>query len=302
MAFARSFGWSVISAHAYAETWQRFGGSVITHPDILDFLHQRFDCKPCFLGKTDKQGNLSAAIATWGNTIAGDKSALARLGIDDRYDFGSPEVILPLGPDFRGLIGYRSKFVSQIHQNQIINSYSHNRTRTLCLAKGLGPEGMSSRQKRTRRNDLSHLLRFGGEIRKASDYTPSQLAEIYNDLYQRRWDRPHPHREHLAEMMTALWPHITGHVILFDQKPVAYQFLLFSTSDRYYSLEFVNSGVDPEYFEHSVGSVLTWINIEQAWQAAESKNLECRYSFGRNSYDYKAQWAYEVKLHRILTC
>lgn len=297
--FIRSLGWQTLSHQEYAQTWQRFGGSVITHPDILDFIQQRFDCSPLYLGKPDGQGGFAAAIATWGKSLAGDKEALVRLGIEDRYDFGSPEVMLPLGPEFHGMLGYRSKFVSQVHQAQISNSSSNNRTRTICLAKGLGPDGMSGRSCQRRRNQVRHMLEAGASIQPVTAYSPQQLAQIFAELFQKRWNRPHPQGAYLVDMLTALQPHITGHVILFNEQAAAFQLLLATTSARYYSLEYINGGVDPAYKEFSIGSVLTWLNVEQSWQHAQSENLEFHYSFGRNSAEYKAQWANESQLLRV---
>lgn len=44
-----------------------------------------------------------------------------------------------------------------------------------------------------------------------------------------------------------------------------------------------------------------WLNIQQASTAAAEKGLPLRYSLGRNSSQYKAQWAIETPLLRTVT-
>ncbi|SMF02252.1 GNAT family N-acetyltransferase [Pseudogulbenkiania subflava] len=297
----RSLGWRSVSPEDYSLAYRKYGGSVINHPDILAFINRRFDCAPSYWGKPGSPGELSAVVATWGAYLAGEKEALKRFGIDTRFDFGTPEVVLPLAPDFRSSLLFRSKHLALDHQPQIANLSQRNRGRTLCFAKGLGENGMSKRSCQRRRNEAKKLLEAGGEIQPVSAFDPDQLATLYSHLFEKRWQRPYPLRPGLTDMMSSLRHLMTGHVILIKGQPVAFQFLLAAHSGNHYSVEYINGGVDPAAHEFSPGTVLTWLNVEQSWNLAQELGAQLRYSFGRNSADYKAQWAYEVPLLRTIT-
>lgn len=65
----RERGWRVIDAPAYADAWQRFGGSVATHPLVLAQLAEMADIPVRYLGWY--QGDeLKAAIPTWDRYLA----------------------------------------------------------------------------------------------------------------------------------------------------------------------------------------------------------------------------------------
>ncbi|TDR80773.1 GNAT family N-acetyltransferase [Paludibacterium purpuratum] len=300
-AFLRSLGWQPISPDTYAVAWHRFGGSVITHPKVLAFIQEHCDCKPQYLGRHDRAGNLLAAVATWGNYLAGDKTALEHFGVDRQYDFGSPEVILPLGPAYKGMLCFRGKYVSSEHAGQLINLSGRNRGRTICLAKDLSPQGMSAKQKGRRRSELNRCLKSQGRLQPAAEYAPEELVRIYAELYQKRWGQPLPNQAQLAVMLQALRAHIDGYVLLIEDRPAAFQLLFATQSDRFYSVEYINGGVDPAFHDLSPGTVLTWANVEHTWQNSQSLGLAHRYSFGRNSAEYKTRWANESKLMRIVS-
>lgn len=300
-AFLRSLGWKPITPENYSDTWQRYGGSVITHPEVLAFIQQRVDCHHRYLGRFSASGRLEAAIATWGPYLAGDKTALGRLGVEQQFDLGSPELILPLGPAFRGLVPFRGKYVSALHSGAVRNITARNNRRSICLAKGLGSVGMSSRHKSRRRSQLNHLLREGGALHPVEQISVGELTKIYAELFAKRWHRPLPCLPRLHEMLSALRTHLTGHVLTINDQPAAFQLLLAASSARSYSVEYINGGVDPRFYELSPGTVLTWANIEQSWNLAQQHGLECRYSFGRNSAEYKAQWANESPLMRMIS-
>lgn len=297
----RSLGWRSVSPEAYGLAYRNYGGSVINHPDILAFIDRRFDCAPAYWGKPGPQGQLSAAVATWGKYLAGDKEALKRLGVETRFDFGTPEVLLPLAPHFRTSVLFRCKHLANEHSAQIANLSQSNRGRTLCFAKGLGENGMSKRSCQRRRNETKKLLDAGGEIRPVTAFSPDQLATLYASLFEKRWQRPYLLRPGLTDMMSSLSHLMTGHVVLIKDQPAAFQFLLAAHSGNHYSVEYINGGVDPALHELSPGTVLTWLNVEQSWHHAQKLRAHLRYSFGRNSANYKAQWAYEVPLLRTIT-
>lgn len=296
----RTLGWHPLPQDEYRCAYDRWGGSVITHPDILGFIDRQCGLTTRFLGHRGKDGSLDGCIAVWGEYLAGDKEALAKFGVEEQLDFGTPEIILPLSPAFRASIRLRGKHLSALHEGQILNLSGRNRGRSLCLA-GAGQEGPSRRTRQKRKNELKHFLDAGGGITGIGDHAPSALADTYLALFQRRWERPHPHAASMPALFEALHPFLRGHVLHMNERPCAFQLLLASASGRHLSVEFVNSGVDPIGKDWSAGSILTWLNLEQARQEAEAKQLDLRYSFGRNSAAYKANWSGEVPLLRTLT-
>ena len=302
--FLRSAFWQPISATLYRQLHTTLGGSVGTHPDFLAFIAQHADCPAQFWGKPDGQGGWRAGIATWGAYLAGDKEALRRLGIEQRFDFGSPELIFPLHQDTgvtqpKLWLGFRSKFVSALHADQLANVSGRNRGRTVCLAKSVAE--MSSQSRRRRAKEVRQFIEAGGAVRPLTDYTAADLAALYAQLYALRWQAPHPQAADLPLLFAGLAPLLMGHVLTLHDVPVAFQLLLKSETTRAYTIEAINGGIDPRHAEFGLGTLLMWLNIQQASTAAAEKGLPLRYSLGRNSSQYKAQWAIETPLLRTVT-
>ena len=57
-----SLGWSLGTAVDYEMCHHMYGGSFITHPDMLAFIHSRFDCSPSVDIKRDSNGTLLCSI------------------------------------------------------------------------------------------------------------------------------------------------------------------------------------------------------------------------------------------------
>jgi hypothetical protein len=298
----RLANWKEITATEYAEAYTRFGGSVATNPQVLALIAEHVNAAATFYGKHGRDGKRVAAVAAWDSMIAGDKEALVALGVETRFDLGTPEIIVPVAASFRGILPFHSKHLADLHASSFTNLSTRNRNRSLCLAKPLdGPDAMSARSCQKRRNEVRRFLDAGGEIRAVTAFAPNALADIYGRLFEARWQRPHPQLVDLPLMMEYLRDMLRGHVLLLQGEPCAYQFLLANKGPRGLSVEFVNGGVDPGTQEHSPGSVLTWLNIEAALNEAQAADVPLRYSFGRNSGDYKSLWAKEHTLLRAIS-
>lgn len=63
----RERGWHEVDAAAYAQAWQRFGGSVATHPLVVAQLADLAEIPVRYLA-WEAQGELKAVIPTWGAT------------------------------------------------------------------------------------------------------------------------------------------------------------------------------------------------------------------------------------------
>lgn len=75
----RERGWVQVDASTYAQTWQRFGGSVATHPLVVERLAHLADIPVRYLA-WEQDGEVKAAIPTWGRDLALSKDVLKRTG------------------------------------------------------------------------------------------------------------------------------------------------------------------------------------------------------------------------------
>ncbi len=99
----RERGWSVIDASTYADAWQRFGGSVATHPLVVEQLADLAQIPVRYLA-WERNGQLQAAIATWGRDLALSKDVLKRAGKKGLFDIGNAELILPAAADAQAVL------------------------------------------------------------------------------------------------------------------------------------------------------------------------------------------------------
>src|SRR5574344_2220742 len=121
LSFFRSWrerGWSPISANEYRSAWQEFGGSVITHPDFVERLSDLTGIPVIYLG-WQVEGQLKAAVATWGRELALSKTGLKKHGKRRLFDLGNAEVIIPQAADTGIRLRHRMQFVSVLHEGRI---------------------------------------------------------------------------------------------------------------------------------------------------------------------------------------
>ena len=84
----RERGWSAVDSATYADAWQRFGGSVATHPMVVERLAQLAGIPVRYLA-WEQGGELKAAIPTWGRDLALSKDVLKRHGKKGLFDLGN---------------------------------------------------------------------------------------------------------------------------------------------------------------------------------------------------------------------
>lgn len=295
------FGWNSITREDYKKAYNCYGGSVINHPDVLDFIHERKECKQKYLGLHSSDGQLISAICLWGRYLSGDVKANELYNIRDDYDFGYPEIILPIKNGTRVIVPAKAVHLSELNKEQVVNStFSHNKNRTLCFAKDLGINGFSSKSKNTRRKELKKFTSAGGCVYDVSDFSSDTLRDIYTTLYKIRWKEEHPHYSQLNDMMGRLKNMIFGHVLMIHDTPAAFHFVLKASCREWNSYEYINGGVNTELSEFSPGTIVTWLNVERSNLESESEGKIARYSFGRNSAEYKKRWANDSKVGKVL--
>lgn len=290
----RERGWSVIDAPAYAQAWQRFGGSVATHPLVIEQLADLAQIPVRYLG-WEHNGELKAAIPTWGRHLALSKDVLKRQGKKGLYDLGNAELILPAAADAQAPLRHAGRYLSELNQGRFANL----KPQTESLAMARTPEDLSKKFRYNQRRELRLLEEAGGQVRPVSDFTSSELAAIYCDLFQRRWEFPATGAERMAEVIERLRELLIGSVLFLDDAPIAIQLVYRVEAPEWISVEYINGGVDPQTKAFSPGSVLSFLNTQAAWEDARARNKPLRFSFGRADREYKDRWCNPVPVFQV---
>ncbi|MEN5258103.1 antimicrobial resistance protein Mig-14 [Pseudomonas protegens] len=290
----RERGWSVIDASTYADAWQRFGGSVATHPLVVEQLADLAQIPVRYLA-WERNGQLQAAIATWGRDLALSKDVLKRAGRKGLFDIGNAELILPAAADAQAVLRHRGRYLSALNEGRLTGL----KPQAEQLAMARTPEELSKKFRYNQRRELRLLEEAGGVVRPVSDFSSPELAAIYCDLFQRRWGFAATGAERMAEVLERLRELLIGSVIFLNDAPIAVQLIYRVEAPEWISVEYVNGGVDPETREFSPGSVLSFLNTQSAWEQARALNKPLRFSFGRADREYKARWCNPVPVFQV---
>ncbi|QMV64122.1 GNAT family N-acetyltransferase [Pseudomonas berkeleyensis] len=292
--FWRERGWTPISAADYAATWARFGGSVATHPQVVVRLADLAGIPVRYLGWMI-DGELQAAIPTWGRHLALSKDVLKLRGKRGLFDLGNAEIILPLATGAQVALRHRARYLSELNATGLIGI--SEQPEGLALARE--PEQYSKKFRYNQRREQRLLEEAGGVIRPMLELTPQEQARIYADLFQRRWGFEATGKDHLAEVFALLREFMTGSLIYLNDEPVAIQVLYRVEAPQWVSLEYINGGVDPQQREFSPGSVLSFVNTQGEWEHARALGKPLRYSFGRADREYKDRWCNRVPVYQV---
>ncbi|AZD05975.1 MAG: antimicrobial resistance protein Mig-14 [Pseudomonas chlororaphis] len=290
----RERGWSVVDASTYAAAWQRFGGSVATHPLVVERLANLAGIPVRYLA-WEHAGELRAAIPTWGRDLALSKDVLKRRGKKGLFDLGNAELILPAAPETQAPLRHRGRYLSALNQGR----FSTLKPQAEQLAMARTPEELSKKFRYNQRRELRLLEEAGGVVRPVSEFSSQELAAIYCDLFQRRWGFPATGAERMAEVIELLRELLIGSVIFLNDAPIAIQLVYRVEAPEWISVEYINGGVDPETREFSPGSVLSFLNTQSAWEQARAIDKPLRFSFGRADREYKDRWCNPVPVFTV---
>ncbi len=290
----RERGWTPIDAVTYAQAWQRFGGSVATHPQVVERLAGLAGIEVRYLGWF-AQGELQGAMPTWGRHLALSKDVLKQQGKRGLFDLGNAEIILPLAAEARVPVRHHARYVSMLNAPAITTL----REQPEGLALAREPEQYSKKFRYNQRREQRLLEEAGGLVRPMLDLSAAEQALIYADLFQRRWGFEATGKAHLAEVFSLMRDFMTGSLIYLNDQPVAIQVLYRVEAPQWVSLEYINGGVDPQNREFSPGSVLSFINTQTAWSEARALGKPLRYSFGRADREYKDRWCNRLPVYQV---
>lgn len=290
----RERGWSVIDAPTYEQTWNRFGGSVATHPLVVEQLAAMADIPVRYLA-WEQGGEIKAALPAWGRHLALSKDVLKRQGKKGLFDLGNAEIILPAAADAQAPLRHSARYLSELNQGR----FSLLKPQAESLAMARTPEELSKKFRYNQRRELRLLEEAGGVVRPLQSLDSAEIAAIYCDLFQRRWNFAATGAERMAETIERLRSLLIGSVILLNDAPIAIQLVYRVEAPEWISVEYVNGGVDPQTREFSPGSVLSFLNTQSAWEDARALNKSLRFSFGRSDREYKDRWCNPVPVFQV---
>ncbi|HEX8540493.1 MAG TPA: antimicrobial resistance protein Mig-14 [Pseudomonas sp.] len=290
----RERGWNLIDADAYQQAWQRFGGSVATHPLVVERLAGLAEIPVRYLA-WEQDGDIKAAIPTWGRALALSKDVLKSRGKKGLFDLGNAELILPIAADVQVPVRHRGRYLSALNEGRV----STFKPQAESLAMARTPEELSKKFRYNQRRELRLLEEAGGIVRPVSEFSSAEMACMYCDLFQRRWGFPATGAERMSEVIELLREFLTGSVVFLNDAPIAIQLVYRVEAPEWISVEYVNGGVDPETRDFSPGSVLSFLNTQSAWEDARALNKPLRFSFGRADREYKDRWCNPVPVFQI---
>jgi hypothetical protein len=290
----RERGWAVVDAPTYAEAWQRYGGSVATHPLVVERLAQLAGIPVRYLA-WEQNGDVKAAIPTWGRDLALSKDVLKRSGKKGLFDLGNAELILPASDDAQAPLRHRARYLSVLNEGRFCGL----KLQAEQLAMARTPEELSKKFRYNQRRELRLLEEAGGVARPVTEFSSAELAAIYCDLFQRRWGFPATGAERMAEVIELLRELLIGSVIFLNDAPIAIQLVYRVETPQWISVEYINGGVDPETRDFSPGSVLSFLNTQSAWEHARALDKPLRFSFGRADREYKERWCNPVPVFTV---
>ena len=280
----RESGWQEASLEQYQEAYSIFGGSFITHPEVLVAISDIADMPLRFL-KQDSNNSTIGVIAVWDKYLAGSKNGLKKAGKRSLIDIGNAEIILPLSSDAKFSLRHKADNVSCLHDN-IENATPADYE--MAFAK---PHMTCSKKFRyNQRRELRLLEEAGATYRSIQELSASEISRIYQELFKKRWGFEAKGHQTLDAVITRLKPFLIGYVLELDNKAIAIQLVYMTESPKWLSIEYLNGGVDTDYQQLSPGSVLTYLNTQLAESLATEKNKPWRYSFGISDRDYKTRW------------
>jgi len=292
------FGWVEADSSDYRLAYQTLGGNFSTHPDALEFQHRHADLQPRYFVSRHPDNHIQGAICFWRDKIVANSLPTRSMLKESGIPVPSDELLLPI--ECQLMLPAYLKTLSALHAQQVINSsVKMNSGREICLAKGMGEGGFSRKAKYSRKRELNKFLEAGGEVRPHCDFNSKELIDIYFELYHMRRGKYPLNRELNVLFVEGLRNNIFGNILFFKGTPCAFQLIVMAESPNWITFDYINIGVDQQFSEYSPGSILSWINISEAWDLCQKKGKVMRYSFGNPSSSYKDQWCYRESLRRV---
>ncbi len=288
-------GWSAVDEIVYKEAYAKYGGSLITHPEVIKVISD-FALLEASYFAVIKEDKVIGAVASWGKYIVGDKRALKDANKRRAYDLGNAEVIFPFKENEKLTLRYKSQFLSILHKDNIPNA-RRSKYLQLCMAKSHDKEGLSKKFKYNRRRELRIFTDAGGEVLDIKDLSSKAIAESYIRLFAARWGKKPKGYERMGEFIDGMRDYLFGQYLYMDERISAIQIIYLVVTAKGISAEYINGGYDPSIKSYSPGSILCFLNTRAAEKMRKTMGKSLRYSFGKNDEEYKKRWCYPEPLY-----
>lgn len=226
--------------------------------------------------------------------MAGDYSALQAYRLKDKVDFGYPAMYLPIDPEHRCLILYKAKYLLGLQRQQIAGAFFYGReSKKMALLRKIPeelPSGKKEFQIKERRFD-----RQGGTIRDIQEFHGEEVAAIYADLHQQRWNKKPHAAPSLGATFSALKKFLFGKILWLDKQAIAIQINFRADTRRTICIDYINGGVHKGLHKNiSPGALLSYINGHLAGEEGRREGKLLIYSYGKANTEYKDQWCHRV--------
>lgn len=293
--------WEDISAHQYADAFERFGGSFAVHPRVVGLIAELSGLAVRYVGYAP-DGALQAALPLWGEFVVATPAAQSFYRCVDLLDTGESEILLPIAPKAAIPMPFVADMISPLHSNQI-KGLRKARHAMLMLTKGLarGEHRLSGRHQKNLRRKLRKLDQMGAVYRPIRDIPPSEAADLFWMLHKKRWDMPPPAPTTVHRVFETLHDMLAGDVMYIDDQPVAIEHMYRHETPDHVMVNAVQAGWDPAWQKHSVGSLLLFRNLAALEAEAHALGKVLRYNLGWNDQGYKSQWAVPVPAYIVGT-
>ncbi|WP_286347895.1 antimicrobial resistance protein Mig-14 [Escherichia coli] len=287
--------WKPSTFETYKKTFEKYGGSVNMHPDVVSYFMIHHDWKFDFF-HYEKDGDIKGSYFLYNGKQIG---IMARRS----YPLSSDEVLIPFSPHARCFFPDKTNKLSIINKQNIINAtWKIARKKQNCIIK----ESFSPKFEKTRRNEIQRFIRNGGEIKCISQLSDKEISSSYISLFHSRFGGTLPCYEYdnLLMFISHLRELMFGHVLFWDNKPCAIDIVLKSESSCNVYYDVPNGAVlnDENCMKLSPGSVLMWLNIDKARRYCQDNNKKMIYSIGafRPEWKYKLLWSVPCKVGKCL--
>ena len=290
--------WQTIDQAVYAQAYQQYGGSMLTHPQVITAMCNSVGVEAEYRAEYNND-TVSGAVAVWNKRyLVGDKTYLKKIGKRQHFDSGNAEVILPLDSNRKFSLSWlRGQFISELHADNIDGLKVQ--AETLSMARSLSNGGFSSKFRYNRRRELKLFEQDGGTIVSFDQLDAQTIAEHYITLFFKRWGKKPKGYERLHTFLHAIRPLVHGHLLVMNNKPIAIQLIYIAANNRIVSAEYINGGVDPQFRQYSPGSILSFINLQMAEEIAAQHHVPLRYSYGITDKEYKNTWCDTHPVYRL---
>ncbi len=286
--------WATITHTQYAIAWNKWGGSVATHPDIVRRLSNLCGIETKYLAHY-QQGQISAVLATWGRYTALSQEALEAYNKEDVVDLGKAEVIIPQAPNTKIKLKHKTYQISELHLGRITNMKSQRRGLSFTKA----PHTLDKKLICDHKRRMRKIIDLGGKLEPITKLAPDELAYTYSSLFEKRWGFEPCGKNHLTEMFSIMQPYLTGKYLTIKNQPAAVQIIYRTEALNWISVEYINDGIDPQYRCLGTGAALNYENIMLQWEYAQRKGKELRSSFGSSRNKYKKRWCNKVAVYSV---